>query len=295
MVYVITICIFVTVAALAFAFLGREERPDLERRVSPNRSRGDEYGPMQDTRQPSGLPAAVLGIARRFLPSEMLERIETMLAQAGHPLTLQRMVMVWAVGIVGLPVAYAAIVLSGGSTLGTPQLVSLAIVPVLGFYVPKVWLSGKIKKRRKTILKTLPDGMDLITTSVEAGLGIDASLARVADKVKGPLGEEFSRCLREMSLGRTRREALLDFAARVEIDDINSFVTAVVQAEQMGVSLGNVMRIQSDQLRNKRKQRAEQEAQKAPVKMVIPLVLFIFPAMFVVILGPAAIQIFNNR
>jgi tight adherence protein C len=295
MTFVICICVFVTVAALAFAFIGGQERPDLERRVSPSRSRMDNYGPVQDAHSQSGLPAAILGLVQRFLPSTMLDGVQTMLEQAGYPISLQKMVTVWVIGIVGIPAVYAGIVLSRGTDLRLPQIVSLAIVPVLGFYVPKVWLSGKIKKRRKSILRTLPDGMDLITTSVEAGLGIDAALARVADKVKGPLGEEFSRCLREMSLGRTRREALLDFAARVQIDDINSFVTAVVQAEQMGVSLGNVMRIQSDQLRTKRKQRAEQEAQKAPVKMVIPLVLFIFPAMFIVILGPAAIQIFNNR
>jgi tight adherence protein C len=241
------------------------------------------------------LPQIALSLARRLLPSHVLDAIQLDLIKAGNPTSLQKMVFIWAVGVVGIPLIYAGIVLSRGTVLSTTQLISLAVVPFLGFYIPRVWLKGMIAKRRKHILKVLPDAMDLITTSVEAGLGIDAAFARVAEKVTGPLAEEFRRCLREMSLGHTRREALSEFAARTELPDITSFINAVLQAEHTGVSLGRVVRIQSEQLRTQRKQRAEQEAQKAPVKMVIPLVLFIFPAMFIVILGPAAIQIFSMR
>lgn len=295
MLLLIGICIFVAVSAFAFSMLAGQERPDLERRISANRSQYDERNALQDSQPGSGLPAAMLGLVRRFLPNQVLDQVQAMLVKAGNPISLQKMVMAWAIGIVGIPVIYAGIVLARGTSLGTLQLVSLGIMPFLGFYIPKIWLQRQVSKRRKSILRALPDGMDLITTSVEAGLGIDAALARVADKVHGPLADEFRRCLREMSLGRTRREALLEFAARTELEDINAFVQSVVQAEHMGVSLGRVMRIQADQLRTRRKQRAEQEAQKAPVKMVVPLVLFIFPAMFIVILGPAAIQIFGGH
>jgi len=129
-------------------------------------------------------------------------------------------------------------------------------LPLLGFSLPRMWLQGRIKKRRKLVLKGLPDGIDLITTSVEAGLGIDAAIARVAEKVKGPLAEEFRRCLREMSLGHTRRESLRGFAERVELEDVSALVNAINQAEHTGVSLGQVIRIQADQLRIKRRQRA---------------------------------------
>lgn len=291
----IGLCVFIAVGALAYSFACEQESSDLERRLSPNRPQAEMAGRLPDGQPGSGLPAVLLSLVRRFLPGEIMDKVQSILVKAGNPVSLQKMVLIWTIGIVVLPILYALIVLSRGAALSTLQLVTFGIVPILGFYCPKVWLQGKIKKRRKMIQRSLPDGMDLITTSVEAGLGIDAALGRVAEKIVGPLSEEFRRCLREMSLGRTRREALLDFAARSELEDITSFVQAVVQAEHMGVSLGRVMRIQADQLRTKRKQRAEQEAQKAPVKMVIPLVLFIFPAMFIVILGPAAIQLFNNR
>jgi tight adherence protein C len=225
----------------------------------------------------------------------MLDSVQLDLVKAGNPTSLQKMVLIWTVGIVVIPLTYAVLVFSRGTQLSTMQILALFIIPFLGFYIPRVWLKGQISRRRKQIQRELPDAMDLLTTSVEAGLGIDAALGRVADKGKGPLAEDIRRCLREMSLGHTRREALTDFAARTELPDINAFVNAVNQAEQTGVSLGRVIRIQAEQLRMRRRQRAEQEAQKAPVKMVVPLVLFIFPAMFIVILGPAAIQIFNSR
>jgi tight adherence protein C len=295
MALLITLSVFITVVASAYALLVRREAPDLERRLGSARAGAGDYMGAPEPAQASGIPLAIMTAAHRFLPSEMMDEVQSMLVKAGNPVDLQKMMVIWTVGIVGVPAVYAVVVLSRGAAPSPLQLLTLAICPVLGFYLPKMWLMGKIKRRRKTILRSLPDAMDLITTSVEAGLGIDAALSRVAEKIQGALSEEFRRCLREMALGRTRREALSDFAARVELDDVNSFIHAVIQAEHMGVSLGRVMRIQADQLRMRRKQRAEQEAQKAPVKMVVPLVLFIFPAMFIVILGPAAIQIFNNR
>ncbi len=294
MAVLISVCVFMTAAALAYAVTTRQEASDLAGRLraGPARRR-DAASP---TRRPSsGLPQLLLTLAHRFLPNELLDSVQRDLARAGNPTSLQKMVVIWATGVVGVPLIYTLLVFSRSPHPSSMQLLSLGIVPFLGFYIPQVWLKGQIKKRKRLILRALPDAMDLITTSVEAGLGIDAAFARVAEKGNGPLADEIRRCLREMSLGRTRREALNEFASRTELPDIRSFVSAVLQAELTGVSLGRVIRVQAEQLRTRRKQRAEQEAQKAPVKMVVPLVLFIFPAMFIVILGPAAIQVFTMR
>ncbi len=293
MAVVIALCVFISVGGFSYALAAERANMDLARRL---RGAGDAQG--ADTtpaRQSSGLPQLVLSLVRRFLPSRMLDGVQSDLIKAGDPVSLQQMVLIWAIGIAGIPLLYALLVLSRGTTLSTFQILSLGVVPFLGFYVPRAWLRGQISRRRHKIVKALPDAMDLITTSVEAGLGIDAAFAKVAEKGEGPLADEIRRCLREMSLGRTRREALTEFINRTELSDIRSFVGAVIQAEHTGVSLGRVIRVQAEQLRTRRRQRAEQQAQKAPVKMVIPLVLFIFPAMFIVILGPAAIQILTNH
>lgn len=291
MLLLIAVCVFVGITSLVLHLSSPKERPDLQRRIAGNRAGMLELSAAREPQRSEGLPQFVFGIIRRFLPGEIFDQVQADLVKAGNPTSLQTMILAWVIGILGLPIAYAILIFSRGTRVGSLQLVVLALIPILGFYMPRMWLKRKIARRRKILLKSLPDGIDLITTSVEAGLGIDAALARVADKVKGPLAEEFSRCLREMSLGRTRREALQDFADRVEIEDVTAFIGAVIQAEHTGVSLGHVIRIQAEQLRIKRKQRAEQAAYKAPVKMVIPLVLFIFPALFIVILGPAVIKV----
>jgi len=164
----------------------------------------------------------------------------------------------------------------------------------LGALMPKVWLDNRVRLRQKLILKSLPDAFDLITTCVEAGLGLEAALARVAEKVQGPFGEELTVMLQDVALGKLRRDALREVAERTGVPDLTSFINAVVQAETMGTSIAAVLRVQADQMRIRRRQRAEQEAQAAPIKMMFPLVLFIFPTMFIVILGPAAISIYET-
>jgi tight adherence protein C len=158
-----------------------------------------------------------------------------------------------------------------------------------GFKIPDIWLSMTIKRRQMEMQLFLPDMIDLITVSVEAGLGMDAAVQRVASRFPNALSEEFQRAMQEVRLGRTRVEALRDMAKRVEVPDLSSLVTALVQADLLGISIANVLRVQSERLREKRSQRAREQAQKAPIKMVFPLVLFIFPALFVIILGPALI------
>lgn len=162
---------------------------------------------------------------------------------------------------------------------------------VLGWFLPDFHVKRKGAARRQEIEKSLPDVLDLLTVSVEAGLGFDGALMKVVEKTKGVLSEEFREMLQEIKMGRSRVDALRDVSARVNVDDLTTFTGSVILADQLGISIGNILRLQSEQIRQKRRQRAEEMAMKAPVKILIPMVLFIFPAIFVVLLGPAAIQI----
>lgn len=163
-----------------------------------------------------------------------------------------------------------------------------------GWKIPDLFLLQKIRERKSEIEKNLPDVLDLITVSVEAGTGFDGALLKVVEKGKGALSDEFYIVLQECKMGKNRKDALRDMADRVEVDDLSSFVGSIIMAEQLGIGVGNVMRLQSDQMRRKRRQRAEETAMKAPVKMLVPMVTCIFPSIFVVLLGPAAINIYKT-
>jgi tight adherence protein C len=165
---------------------------------------------------------------------------------------------------------------------------------VVGYILPGIWLGQKIGKRKKEILKALPDAIDLLSISVEAGLGFDQALSRVAVKWDNELSWEFQRMLSEMRVGKSRREALKELAARTGVDDLATFVTSIVQADQLGVSITQVLRIQAVQLRQRRRQRAEEQAHKAPILMLFPMIFLIFPAIYVVILGPAIPQVMKS-
>lgn len=180
---------------------------------------------------------------------------------------------------------------------GAP-LMQLLLFPIviagIGYIIPGVWLSRKIKDRKQEIQLALPDAIDLLTISVEAGLGFDPALQRVAEKWDNQLAAEFRRLLSEVRMGKSRREALREMANRINVDDLNVFIASIVQADQLGVSISQVLRVQSKQMRLRRRQRAEEKAHKAPIKMLFPMILLIFPAMYVVILGPAVPQIMNS-
>lgn len=165
---------------------------------------------------------------------------------------------------------------------------------LIGYIFPNAWLKAKAKQRQKEIQHTLPDVLDLLTVSVEAGLGFDAALLKVVEKQKGALAEEFLRVLQEIKMGRPRRDSLRDLAKRNKpAEDLSNVVASLVQADQLGISIGGVLRNQAKQIRQKQRQRAEEKAQKAPVKMMIPLVFFVFPTIFIIVLGPAVIQIID--
>ncbi len=165
---------------------------------------------------------------------------------------------------------------------------------VFGFILPEFWLGRRIRGRAMAMILQLPDALDLLTISVEAGLGFDAALAKVVEKMEGPLVDEFRQALAEIRMGRTRREALRDVVARADAQPVANFIGAIVQAEQLGVPIAKVLQIQSQQLRIERRQRAEEAAAKAPVKMLFPMVGCIFPTIFIVILGPAIVTVMGG-
>jgi len=180
-------------------------------------------------------------------------------------------------------------------TQGTKQQMLFSLVGFgFGLLIPDFWLKGRIQARQGAMRKALPSFLDLLTVSVEAGLGFDAALARVTARESGPLAEEFQRVLQEIRMGKPRRDALKDLGGRTEVKELSGFVAALVQADQLGVSIGNVLRVQAQQMRRSRRQRAEEAAMKAPIKMLFPLVFFIFPSLFIVLLGPAVIQLLGT-
>lgn len=168
------------------------------------------------------------------------------------------------------------------------------IIAILGFYFPQLWLTSKIQKRQKQVRRAMPDALDLLTICVEAGLGFDAALAKVAEKWDNELSMAFARVIQEIQLGKLRREALRDMADRIGLAEMTSFVAAVIQSELLGVSMSKVLRIQADQMRMKRRQHAEEEAHKAPVKMLIPMGLLIFPSLMITLLTPAALRLVHS-
>ena len=184
----------------------------------------------------------------------------------------------------------SAFVLSGGSP---PPMAVLPVVlfATLGAILPMFWLSAQAQARQRAILRDLPNSLDLLTICVEAGLGLEGALKQLVDRQDGPLAEEFRQMLREVGVGQTRRQALLDLSDRMDLDDARAFTNAVIQADQLGTSLAQVLRVQSQALRVRQRQRIEQEARKAPVKMVFPLVFCLMPSLFIFILGPIIVSV----
>jgi tight adherence protein C len=192
--------------------------------------------------------------------------------------------------LLGLFLLFLSILLQASSIT---RLGGLVLGFLIGYLFPQSWANAQVKKKQLEIEKSLPDVLDLLTVSVEAGLGFDAALLKVVEKQKGALAEEFLKVLQEIKMGRPRRDALRDLSKRNPIEDLNNVVASLVQADQLGIPIAGVLRNQSKQIRQKHRQRAEEKAQKAPVKMMIPLVFFVFPSIFIIILGPAVIQIID--
>jgi tight adherence protein C len=226
----------------------------------------------------------------------MIARIDAKLEKAGYPGGLRGAdwmgvkilsaivfaILIFLVGLLLTKGSFMASLLFGFAGMG------------LGYLAPEYWLSRKIRARSMGMILQLPDALDLLTISVEAGLGFDAALAKCVEKMEGPLVDEFRQALAEVRMGRPRREALRDVAQRADAQPVSNFIGAIVQAEQLGVPIAKVLQIQSNQLRIERRQRAEEAAAKAPVKMLFPMVGCIFPTIFIVILGPAIITVMGT-
>jgi len=233
----------------------------------------------------------VSGFLRRFTPVGYLEKKQHQLVLAGNPGNLDApsfVVIKLLATIVGL-VGGFFLTDYGGDTI---QRMALFVLPIaLGFFGPDAWVKRKIDERADSMRKALPDVLDLLVISVEAGLGFDSALSRVVATVPGPLSEEFFRMLQETRVGVSRRDAMRHLMERTDLEELRSFILAMIQAEAFGVTIARVLRVQADEMRVRRRQRAQEKAFAAPVKLVFPLVFCIFPSLFIVLLGPAAIQI----
>lgn len=283
--------------SVALVFVGLA----MPRRADPIQERLTRFG----TRQPRSLEEielqapfyeraiqpiirAMAGFVTRFAPRRNLEALQHKLDMAGNPNNWTPADFMGVRGLAALITGTvpAGILLLAHATLFRTILFA-GLLGALGFFLPAIWLGQKIRRRQHEIVKSLPDALDLLTISVEAGLGFDAALAKVTEKWDNELSQAFGRVISEIRIGKSRREALREMAYRMEVEDVTSFIAAIIQADQLGVSIAKVLRIQSKQMRIKRRQRAEEAAQKAPIKMLFPLVLLIFPSLFVVLLGPA--------
>jgi tight adherence protein C len=238
---------------------------------------------------------AMLGMLGKLSPQQNVDKVRLNLQAAGNPgnITPTMFSGMRIVLAVVLVVIFGAVTLTSMDNI-MQALMYTALGAILGYMLPSMWLGQKIKKRKKNITRALPDALDLLTISVEAGLGFDVALQRVTEKWDDDLSREFRRVLSDVRLGRSRREGLRDMADRTGVEDIQTFVAAIIQADQLGVSMSKILRLQSDQMRTRRRQRAEEAAQQAPVKMLFPMVFLIFPALFVVILGPAVPRVIGS-
>lgn len=298
MLVIVSILVFISVVFLILA-MGKSPSETAEGRLDKYG-----YGPGSHRVRDLSLPFSqrvLLPILRRvaqlgtaLTPISLAEGAERRLTLAGNPHGMRAPVFLTIVITIGVavPLLYVAIVTVA---VGRPMkqddyLITLALLGVMLYLLPRLWLGSQVSARQKRIEKSLPDALDLITISVEAGLTLEAALARMISRSKGPLADEFSQALQETNLGKARAMALRDVSKRTGVADLQSVIASLIQAEEMGSSIGGVLRVQSDAVRVRRQQRAQEQAIQAPVKMLFPLILFVLPAMFVVILGPAIIR-----
>lgn len=225
----------------------------------------------------------------RMTPSGNLEALRKRILMAGNPgniavIDFLGMKMVAAI----LCAAITALYMAGGEGAALTKILLFSLVGGLGgLYLPNLWLSGKVSKRKTEISRALPDALDMLTTMVDAGLGFDIALLRLCEKWDNALTHEFERVVHEMRMGVRKVEALRNMADRVDVPELSTFIAVLIQADQLGISIGNILHSQSEQIRMKRRQWVEESAAKMPLKMMPIIVLFIFPALFAVILGPA--------
>lgn len=228
----------------------------------------------------------------KITPKVMKSRIEQYLRMAGKPVNpyaAKWLLIKIVLGFI-IPLVILAYLFVNHMLFNFINIVVFIIVSVFLFYFPELYLMQSANQRKTEIEKSLPDVLDMLTVSVEAGLSFDGSIAKLTEKMTGAISEEFSRTLHEIRIGKTRKEALQNMSKRCNVADFSVFITSLIQAEELGIGISNVLRVQSAQMREKRKQKAQEKAMKAPVKILFPLIFFIFPTIFVIILGPSIIK-----
>ena len=305
---IIIIGVIVIGGAIALVLVGLRDTSDrvdpLQDRLAEFASRGETVN-LEEIELSQSLTERVffpmargLGeFALRFTPQNAIQETARKLEQAGNPRGMDP-TMFWAsrfiaaVGMAGL-LLFVFSIAAANWTWGR-KIMIIGIFTLLGFYLPELQLTSRIQRRQKEIRKSMPDALDLLTICVEAGLGFDGAMSKVNEKWDNELSLAFGRVLREIQLGKLRREALRDMAERLGIDEMTSFVAAIVQSEQLGVSMSRVLHIQADQMRVRRRQIAEEEAQKAPIKMLFPMVFLIFPSILIILLGPAILMMMGS-
>jgi tight adherence protein C len=284
MLLLIAVSAFLTVI-LAVIALGRRSPSAIDERITALASRDQRAltidAPIRPARTISSPARSAIGMIRAVLPDRWYHRVERALREGGDPVDPGLFLLLWVA--IALPC-----VIVGGLLLGAR---GFALGAAIGFLGPLLWLRRVGKNRRARISRALPDAIDLLVACVEAGLGIEAALIRVGEVTDGPLGEELRRTLGEISVGRARQEALLDLGARTGVADLDGFLRPVVQGERAGVSIGSALRVQAEALRERRRQRAKEKAEKLPAKMVIPMTLFFLPCVMIIGFAPAAFEL----
>ncbi len=234
------------------------------------------------------------GLLARLAPPNAIARVRERLERGGNPISLGAYFAIRALTAVVVPCLYLAAMVGTESQLRLPQLAVAAALAYVGYLLPNRWLATVVADRQRKIDQALPDALDLIVVSMQAGLGLDGAIAKVVEKTHGPLSDELRRVLHEIQLGEPRRESLRRIGPRTGVKDVITVFNALVQADQMGVSMVSVMEVQADEARLKRRQKAEEQAHQAGVKMTFPLILCILPSVFIVTVGPAALTIYQQ-
>lgn len=304
---IVLVAVIIIVGALlliAFGMRDRGEVDPLQARLADIAERGEVVSLEEIEMSQPFVERVIFPLARgvgefaiRFTPQKAIQDTYRKLELAGNPRGIDPTVF-WALRFLGVSLGvfmlFLATVAPEGSILKGKGILYGIPAGLIGFYLPELWLRGRISRRQKNIRNAMPDALDLLTICVEAGLGFDAAMAKVSEKWDNELSLAFGRVIREIQLGKLRREALHDMAERLGVPEMTSFVAAVIQSEQLGVSLAKVLRIQSDQMRVRRRQRAEEEAHKAPLKMLIPMALLIFPSICIVLMTPAFLMLMRS-
>lgn len=284
----------VLVLTMWFAMSRSRQDARLRSLVEPQRMLVEQGDPFSQ-RVAFPLVNSVVNFMLAILPTALIGRARNWLVVAGDRMSISQFLTIVLVTTTA-PAAFVFLLawMAVGGVSPLIPLVAALFVGAGGLVIPFILLRKSARRRQQVIWRSMPNALDLLTTCVEAGLSLDFGVQRVADKYPGPLSDEFHRVLREMGLGKPRRVALAEMGERIQLPDVTTFLNSLIQAEQLGTSIGDVLRVQAGQMRMRRRQRAEQIAHQAPIKMVMPMVFFLMPSLFLVTIGPIVLAVIDS-